>query len=122
MIDLSFIKAIPNLVYEGLATIEEFHTEKDPKTKLTRPNVSEIVIENEPCRVSKSSQPISESDGLPSATQNVKLFIRPDIEIKAGSKITVTQHGETREYGLSGIPAKYCCHQEINLVKWDESL
>lgn len=45
-----------------------------------------------------------------------KLFISPDVAIKAGSKIIVTQHGRTTEYSNSGVPAVYPTHQEIMLT------
>lgn len=42
--------------------------------------------------------------------------IPPDVVIKAGSKIIVTQHGRTTEYSNSGVPAVYPTHQEIMLT------
>ena len=47
---------------------------------------------------------------------DIKLFLSPDIIVKAGSNITVTQAGKTTEYIASGIPAIYDTHQEIMLV------
>lgn len=52
-------------------------------------------------------------------SQSVKLFISPDIVIKAGSKIIVTQHGRTTEYSNSGVPAVYPTHQEIMLTLFE---
>ena len=48
-------------------------------------------------------------------SQTVKLFIAPDIQIKAGSKITVTQAGVTAMYTHSGKATVYDTHQEILL-------
>ena len=54
-------------------------------------------------------------DSVDAALQATKLFISPDITIKPGSKITVTQTGVTTEYTGSGVPAVYPTHQEIML-------
>ena len=47
--------------------------------------------------------------------QTIKLYIYPDINIKNGSKIIVTQNGKKQEYKNSGEPARYETHQEIML-------
>ena len=52
--------------------------------------------------------------------QSVKLFLAPEREIPAGSKITVEGRGMTRVYARSGQPAVYGSHQEIALALWDE--
>lgn len=122
MIDLSFVRPAIEMFYEGRATVEEKRTVKDPVTKLTRPSVLVKVLEDEPCRLSNSSEPISESRPLPTAEHNIKLFISPDVVIKPGSHIIVTQHGITTEYASSGDPAVYCTHQEVNLEMWDKSI
>lgn len=122
MIDLSFVRPVIELFYEGVATVEEKQTVKDEKTKLTRPSITVKVLENEPCRLSNSSEPVSNSRPLPTAEHAIKLFIRPDVEIKPGSHIIVTQHGITTEYRSASVAASYCTHQEINLEKWDKSI
>lgn len=89
--------------------------------KTTRPNGStgfepQEVESNIPCRVSFKT--INESQGSQNAsrvTTEVKLFINPDLIIKEGSKIIVTQNGRINEYGRSGEPAVYFSHQEIIL-------
>ncbi len=50
-----------------------------------------------------------------SISQTIKLFINPDVVIAPGSKITVTQSGETEVFKASGKPAKYDTHQEVIL-------
>ena len=122
MIDLSFVRPAIELFYEGRAIVEEKQTVKDPKTKLTRPSVLVKVLEDEPCRLSNSSEPISSNQPLPTADHSIKLFIRPDVTIKPGSHIVVTQHGITTEYAAAGKAAVYCTHQEINLKEWDNSI
>ena len=62
----------------------------------------------------------SASDGEENAkvTQIIELFIAPEISIKPGSKIIVTQNGETVTYTRSGEAAKYETHQQIILDLW----
>lgn len=52
---------------------------------------------------------------LAKTSQIIKLFMSPEIEIKPGAKITVTQAGVTETYECSGTPAVYETHQEIIL-------
>ena len=99
--------------YNGTFTVTE-HKE------ITKPNhttgFSDVdVLVNQPCRLSFSSSP-SVSDGdVPVINQTVKLFFAPEIKVKEGSKITVTQNGVTTEYKHSGTPAVYQTHTEILL-------
>lgn len=78
-----------------------------------------IVIEDEPCRLSFSNTS-STKDGEVAATvsQVTELFIAPEVDIPPGSKITVTQNGETTAYSKSGVKAKYETHQQIILELW----
>ena len=75
-----------------------------------------ITLNDHPCRLSFSNISATEP-GEASATtkQMIKLFINPDVVIRAGSKLSVTQAGVTTDYTCSGIPAKYDTHQEIML-------
>jgi hypothetical protein len=74
-----------------------------------------VVIENQPCRLSFSSNPSATDGDIAEINQTVKLFFAPEIKVKEGSKIIVTQNGVTTEYKQSGTPAVYSCHQEIFL-------
>ncbi len=101
--------------YIGKCTITELQSAKDPVTKITS-KVPVAVLENRPCRLSFSNtKTTKESDGVATVALTPKLFISPNIEVKAGSKITVVQNGKTQEFGKSGIPAIYSSHQEIQL-------
>ena len=53
-------------------------------------------------------------------TQFTVLFIRPDLTIKAGSVIEVTQHGITTKYRRSGTPTVYTNHQEVILTLYED--
>ena len=79
-----------------------------------------VVLENQPCRLSfKTVTNASTGTTASATTQIVKLFLAPEIKVKAGSKITVTQNGVTTDYKSSGQPAIYTNHQEIILELFD---
>ena len=81
----------------------------------------EIVISNQPCKLSFESIPsTNESNTVASVVQSTKLFIAPEIKVKPGSKIDVTHLGVTASYKRSGKPAVYHTHQEIMLELWKE--
>ena len=88
--------------------------------KITRPNhttgFSDVeVLVDQPCRLSFSSSPSAKDGDVAEINQTVKLFYAPEIIVKEGSKITVTQNGVTTEYKQSGTPAVYDTHIEILL-------
>lgn len=102
-------------LYEGRCTVTERQKTKKPNGST---GFAEVIIhEDLPCRLSFKSFPqTAPNDNLSSSMEQVTvLFIDPDIEIKAGSKITVTQNDITTDYTHSSVPAKYVTHQEIVL-------
>lgn len=101
--------------YTGICSVYEYGGQTDPATHITS-HGERLVLENQPCRVSFGSlTAASEKLGAAAVKQSVKLFISPDVSVKSGSKITVTQNGVTAEYAASGVPAVYPTHQEIML-------
>lgn len=108
-------RAIESL-YKGICTITNSQEVFDPITKRT--TFKDVVIcENEPCRLSHSSTPnADQTETTANVIRIVKIFIAPELEIKAGSKIVVTQNNVTRAYKASSIQAVYTNHQEINLI------
>lgn len=107
-------KAIES-TYEGVLMVTEHQKILDEKTKLT--NYQDVtIIENQPCHLSfETLKSAFQSESAAVVTQTIKLFVSPDVVIKPGSKITVTQAGVTTDYTCSGIPAVYETHQEIIL-------
>lgn len=114
-------------MYKGLCDIYEYlpYTRENGSTELRET----LVAEGQPCRLSfttrlsysglKSS--LSRENVLAAApVQQIKLFLSPDISIKPGSKITVTQNGITQAYKNSGAPAVYKDHQEIVLERFEK--
>lgn len=107
-------------MYDGVLSVTEHHKVKDEKTKLTKYQ-DVVVLTDQPCRLSfERLQTAIQSDSAASVAQTTKLFVSPDIVIKAGSKITVEQAGVTTDYTCSGIPAVYDTHQEITLDLFED--
>lgn len=86
-------------------------------------------VTDAPCRVSFSGAGRQSFSGLRTADeaspwaeaeQSVKLFLAPEWEIPAGSRVLVKGRGGQRLYGRSGQPAVYGSHQEIALSLEDE--
>lgn len=75
------------------------------------------VLTGQSCRLSFGSIPATDNaDGGGAAlTQVTKLFLPPGVTVKPGSKIIVTQNGQTTAYSQSGQPAVYESHIEITL-------
>ncbi|SDF61830.1 hypothetical protein [Sporomusa acidovorans] len=107
-------KAIESM-YAGVCTVYEYQSTKDPVTKISEQQ-EVAVLTDQPCRLSfKTITGTSSADGAAAVAQEVKLFIAPELTIKPGSKITVTQNNVTADYESSGKPAVYTHHQEIIL-------
>ncbi|WP_331674612.1 hypothetical protein [Clostridioides difficile] len=102
-------KAI-EMLYRDKCTIVEYQPIKDPITKRTN-NKEVIVLENQPCKLSYKNIVSATEGKVAKLEQTIKLFISPDIEIKAGSKLIIND----KEYVRSGESAIYPNHQEIIL-------
>lgn len=111
-------KAIESL-YQGTCDIVEHKKVKKPNGSTGFQDIK--VLEKESCRLSfKVITSTNPTDvGTSELTQTTTLFISPDVKIKPGSKIVVTQNNVTKEYKQSGEPAIYSTHQEIILELFD---
>ena len=106
----------------GRCTIYEFQTVTNPYTYQSTQKEVPVVID-EPCRVSYNrEQATNIQDGAAVISQSITLFIRPDLEVKAGSVIDVTQHGLTTKYKGSSKSALYTNHQEIILELYEDTV
>lgn len=104
------------ILWIGSCTVFEWKNVVNPETHQTTQKL-EPVFENQPCRLSYVSEyPTSTNNAnLAVVQQKPKLFIAPDLKIKAGCVIEITQHGRTNRYKRSSEPAVYTNHQEIEL-------
>ncbi|MBH7696721.1 hypothetical protein KLK18_15870, partial [Clostridioides difficile] len=94
-------KAI-EMLYRDKCTIVEYQPIKDAITKRTN-NKEVIVLENQPCKLSYKNITSATDGKVAKLEQTIKLFISPDIEIKAGSKLIIND----KEYVRSGESAIY---------------
>lgn len=113
-------KIIENNHYDGICTVTEHKKATDKKTKITEFH-DVVVLENQPCHLAfKKITIAAQSESAAKTEQTTELFISPDITIRPGSKITVTQGGVTADYTCSGVPAVYATHQQIMLELFRE--
>ena len=105
-------KALESL-YDGKCTIIEHHKVKKENKSIGFEEV--VVLEDVPCRLSfKTINNTNQTGtGASAVAQITKVFLAPEIKVKTGSKLTITQNGVTTEYKSSGEPAFYSTHQEI---------
>ena len=100
--------------YKGRCDIFEYKSVTDEVTKIT--SQQEVLIQgNIPCKLSYEKINSTNQSGAAQISMSTKLFISPDISIKAGSKIVVTQNGVTTSFSNSGEPGRFTNHQEIML-------
>lgn len=111
-------KAIESMYCDKCTIIEK--TEETDEITHVSSFKDKIIHEDIPCRLSISNIAITSNDSASKVTQSTKLFISPEIEVKAGSKIIVTHKGVTVAYKRSGFPAIHTNHQEIMLDLLEE--
>ena len=103
-------------------TIYEFESTVDPETHQTTQKEVAVVID-EPCRVSYNREQATDiRSGAAVTSQSVTLFLRPDLTVKPGSVIEVTQHDRTTKYKGSSLTALYTNHQEIILELYEDTV
>ena len=109
------------ILWKGRATIYEYQAITDPETYQTTSGLVPVV-EEEPCRLSYNNEQATDiQSGAAVVSQSITLFIRPDLVIKPGSVIEVTQNGVTEKYKGSGQPAVYSQHQQITLQLYEDN-
>lgn len=78
----------------------------------------QTVLENEPCRL---SYPYNKSNGAMAEAlvidYDVKLFTDPEIDIRPGDVIAVSDAERTESFILADEPYKYASHQEVTLKR-----
>ncbi len=106
-------------LYDDECTVTVFTPTIDENTGITE-TVETVLYENIPCRISFDANAAVADGEAPGMDRDATLFIAPDVEIPAGSKISVTRQDETTDYHRSGVPAMYATHQEIKLKLYEE--
>ncbi len=109
------------LLWTGKCTIYEFEDKVDPITFQTTQREVPVLVD-EPCRLSYNhEQATNIQSGAAVVSQSITLFIRPDLVIKPGSVIEITQNNVTERYKGSGQPAVYSNHQQIILQLYEDN-
>lgn len=117
--DISLARKYIEMLYLDKCNIYEYQTVVSPDDYTT--NMEEVLVhEDIPCKISYRATGHT-NDGLGEGQfQVTTLFINPDIEVKAGSRIVVTRNGVSTAYKNSGAPTRYFNHQEIGLELEEE--
>ena len=98
-------------LYNGLCTVtcnQEIESE-DGSTEFEQV----VICENQPCHLSFGSARTQEGNSATGISQSITLFVAPELEIPAGSKIVVLQNEREWKYKTSTVAAVYDTHQEI---------
>lgn len=106
-------------LYEDTCTITAYMPETD-EDGITS-TAESVICEEEPCRVSFTSLQNTSDTMAPEQSQEVTLFLSPDLTVPPGCRIDVTRYGAVFTYKSSGIPAVYPTHQEIRLESYEET-
>ena len=108
------VRRLHEKMYDGKCTVIEYQKKKKADQSTGFEEIE--VLKDQPCRLSFSTSESANSGAAATGIgQVIKLFLSPDVAIKAGSKIMVTQNGIREAYKNSGVPAVYATHQEIVL-------
>lgn len=101
--------------YTGTCTVTEFAETLDSVTHITRTEPT-VTLKGQPCRLSHASagQAVQGATST-SKDQVIKLFLSPELTVKPGSEVEVTQDGVTTKFRASGEPAVFPTHQEVVL-------
>lgn len=109
------------ILWSGRATIYEYQDVTDPETYQTKHELVAVATD-EKCRLSHNREStVVVDNGAPFVNQAIVLFIRPDLIIKEGSVIEVTQNGMTNKYRRASKPAVYTNHQEVTLELYEDN-
>lgn len=75
-----------------------------------------LAVEGVPCRCALPGSGYGyESKTVSKLEQDIRLYLAPEVDIPAGSEITVTQANWKAVFKSSGTPRKYVTHQEVAL-------
>lgn len=108
------VKAALERGYIGLMDVYEYRQATNPTTHVTSATETKV-LEQIPCRLSFSQSPSTGDGDVASVSQTIKVFFDSVYNIKAGSKVVVTQNGTTTAYKHAGLEAIYDTHSEVVL-------
>ena len=101
-------------LFHGRMTVMEYVQTEDEQTGIVSCNEA-VVMSDIPCRLSYShSTPVTEGMAAENI-QKIKVFYSPNVTIKPGSKLIISQNGVEAAYRSSGVPRLYSGHAEVDL-------
>ena len=103
----------------GTCDVQEYQSVKDQTTHVTKQQLV-TVYSSQPCKLSYSKNPATAEGDAPGLLLTVRLILPPELTIKPGAVITVTQAGKTRTFKAASEPAVYTNHQEVDLESADD--
>lgn len=110
------------ILWNGRCTISEYREVTDTDNFQTKHELATVVTD-EPCRLShRQESTVNVNSGAPYVAQTIVLFVRPDLTIKEGSVIEVTQNNVTNKYKRASKPAVYSNHQEVGLELYEDTV
>ncbi len=112
--ETEMVKSILESMYQDTCDVIEHHKVRKPDGAMAFEDVT--VHSSIPCRLSfKSPSTTNNTESASAMYQQIEVFLAPDVEIKAGSKLVITHLGKASEYKNTGEPSVYKTHQEILL-------
>ena len=110
-------------MYRDTCDIIQLVSSKDPISRRVT-TTEQVMYSNVPCKLSvknlaSTSDTANNSDTASAVAQTTTVFMAPELDVPAGSKILVTHFGRQFKYESSGYPAIYSSHQEIRLERND---
>ena len=110
LIPYNLVKNAIELMYEGKCTVIVRTVSDDPRLE----DIEDTIYKDVPCLVDFGSGSTEEGTAN-KATQTATLYINPSIKIPTGSKLVITQAGETMEFNKTGVVRPYESHKEYDI-------
>ncbi len=102
-------------MYIGRCTIIAYEDVKKDNGATKKDEV--VKYDDIPCRlVYLNFAPTTDTETIGIVKQVIQLHLAPEIEVRPGTKIVVSQNDITTEYTASGEVAKMMTHQEVKLI------
>lgn len=110
--------------YDNTCSIYVYTDVFDESTKQTR-RERVLLLEDQPCRLSYQTQAFAslvstQTDGVTSSYQSVKMFIAPELDIPENSEIEVKRSGRLLKFKRSSVPVIHTNHQEVMVEVLDQ--
>lgn len=107
------------MTYEDTCTVFRLDDIEDPETGITKQDYAPV-HKDIPCSLSQVRQDgltVIDGDMVNIATDEYKLFLRPEIKISRGDKVAVTQKASAGTFDLYATkPFYYPSHCEVGLT------